>query len=225
MLGIIPAAGLASRFRGIPKFLLPAPGRDQTMLELHVENLLETCERVLVATRPTWIPYLAGMSDPRVSVISFESRSMTETVVRLCDNAPTTSSFVLTMPDTLFIGESPFQKLRGPMEADLELALWQVTERQIGSVGQVLMDDNNKVLEAVDKLLTCPFPWMWGAMRFTRALLPIMDVSTPHVGYAINPAIHAGLDVLGRTVKGKYFDLGSFEGYHAAYKEWITQES
>lgn len=223
MIGIIPASGLATRFRGIPKFLLPAPGQATSLVEYHVNEMLAVCERVLVGVRPEYSKHLDLGNIDRVEILELETKTMTETVIKLCAQS-NSNEFLLTMPDTFFLGEKPTNQLVGLDESDLQIAIWEYENSYRGRVGQVSIDDYGSVLDAIDKSLDCTYPWFWGAMRFNRKVLTLMDPDTPHVGYVVGPSIQAGLQVQAKQIKGKYFDCGSFDNYDSAYRAYVLGE-
>ncbi len=223
MIGIIPASGLATRFRGIPKFLLPAPGQATSLVEHHVIEMLEVCERVLVGVRPEYFKHLELGNFDRVELIELETETMTETVMKLCAQS-NSDKFLLTMPDTFFIGEKPTNQLVGLDDSDLQIAIWEYEDSYRGRVGQISINEYGNVLDSIDKSLDCTYPWFWGAMRFNRKVLSLMDPNTPAVGYVIRSAIQAGLQVQAKQIKGKYFDCGSFDNYDAAYRAYVLGE-
>ena len=49
-IGVLPASGKASRIGGIPKFCLPISD-ERSLLQWHVEQMLEVCDEVRVSTR------------------------------------------------------------------------------------------------------------------------------------------------------------------------------
>ena len=223
MIGIIPASGLATRFRGIPKFLLPAPGQATSLLEYHIIEMMAVCERVLVGVRPEHTKHLDLGNFDRVELVELETKTMTETVLKLCAQS-NSNNFLLTMPDTIFIGEKPTNQLVGLDDSDLQIAIWEHEDSYRGRVGQISIDENGNVLDSIDKSLECTYPWFWGAMRFNRKVLSLMDPDSPHVGYVVSTSIQAGLQVQAKQIKGKYFDCGSFENYDAAYKAHVLGE-
>jgi hypothetical protein len=223
LIGIIPASGLATRFRGIPKFLLPAPGQATSLLEYHIIEMMAVCERVLVGVRPEHTKHLDLGNFDRVELVELETKTMTETVLKLCAQS-NSNNFLLTMPDTIFIGEKPTNQLVGLDDSDLQIAIWEHEDSYRGRVGQISIDENGNVLDSIDKSLECTYPWFWGAMRFNRKVLSLMDPDSPHVGYVVSTSIQAGLQVQAKQIKGKYFDCGSFENYDAAYKAHVLGE-
>jgi choline kinase len=213
--GILPAAGLATRMRGLPKFLLPCDDEYTTLIEKHVSSLLETCDTVWIPTRPeqTILLETLGISSDRVVVVPMTTATMTQTVLRLA-NISGASRFVMVMPDTHFVGEQPYQYL-SEGKSDLNLACWKIRQEQLGKLGQVLIEGgtHGKVLDSKDKDPNCAFPHSWGAMSFNRSILQLAVAEMPHTGYAINPALMAGKSVEGKVFSGKYFDCGTPREY------------
>jgi choline kinase len=213
--GILPAAGLATRMRGLPKFLLPCDDQYTTLIEKHVTNLLRTCETVWIPTRPeqTILLETLGLSSDRVVVVPMTTGTMTQTVLRLAKISGT-PRFVLVMPDTYFFGEQPYEYL-ATSKNELNLACWDIRPEQRGKLGQVLIEGGNKgtILDSKDKDLDCVFPHSWGAMAFDRSILDFAEASMPHTGYLIKPALLAGKSVEGSVMSGKYFDCGTPREY------------
>ena len=103
---LIPAAGLATRMRGLPKFLLPIDDKYTTLLENHIILALreiESLERIFIATRPDLVSLIKSLNIeyPDLSVIEMETSSMNETILRLLEYS-TSEYFQLIMPDTFF---------------------------------------------------------------------------------------------------------------------------
>lgn len=216
---ILPAAGLASRMRGIPKFLLPCNDTYVSLVEVHIANLLEVCETVWIPTRPESVPLLAslGIAQERVVILPLTTATMTETVMRVI-NLSSAAVFQLVMPDTFFAGELPYGLLnRAPACADV--ACWPIRDGQRGKLGQVRISTDGRVLEMQDKDPHCPFPHAWGALTFSRALVPHMRSSDPHVGYALATAVAEGGPVTAFVVDGRYYDCGT----PAEYLEMLNQ--
>jgi UTP-glucose-1-phosphate uridylyltransferase len=201
--------------RGLPKFLLPCSEGYETLLERHVDFMLETCEVVLVPIRPHLSQLLESLNivSDRVKVIPLETESMTETVV-LASKFSNADRFVVAMPDTYLLGEQPYSYLAQDKEA-ISLALWQIREDQKGKLGQVLLEKSpeGKVSESQDKNPACDFPHSWGAMGLNREVLELADPSMPHVGYLIAPAIEQGYTVAGKEMQGQYYDCGTPSEY------------
>ena len=56
-IGVLPASGKASRIGGIPKFCLPISD-ERSLIQWHVEQMLEMCDEVRISTRSEWVPII-----------------------------------------------------------------------------------------------------------------------------------------------------------------------
>lgn len=219
--GILPASGLATRMRGLPKFLLPCSDTYETLIERHVDHMLENCELVWIPTRPKLAHLLEDLdfTNDRVKIIAIETSSMTDTVIQTA-KLSSVDRFVLAMPDTYLLGEQPYSFLANS-EADLSLALWNIRDDQKGKLGQVLLDNpqEGNVVDARDKDVDCKYEHSWGAMGINRSILELADPEMPHVGYLISPAIESGAQVAGRVFEGSYYDCGTPREYLTMLEE------
>lgn len=202
---ILPAAGLATRMRGLPKFALPVSAEYETLLERHVRSALEVVDTVWVPTRPEHVALVRGIvPDSRVVVIGMEKQSMSETVLTTAALSGA-DRYVLGMPDTYLLGESPYPYLAGS-STTLALAAWPIRENQRGKLGQLGVT-NGLVTDVVDKDPRCQHDLAWGAVGFHRSFLDHVVATEPHIGYAIPKLITTGVPVL--TMSGEYYDCGT----------------
>lgn len=212
---ILPASGLATRMRGLPKFLLPCDDQYLSLLERHIDELSKICETIWIPVRPDLVPVVESLSisSENVIVVAMATSSMTETVRRVVEIG-SSERFVMVMPDTFFFGEAPY-KLLAEAQADLFLACWMIRKEQAGRLGQVDLvrtQANTRdwiVKESRDKDPNCHFPFSWGAMSFNRGLIDLTEDSMPHLGHVIEPAIRSGNSVRAAVMDGQYFDCGT----------------
>lgn len=222
--GILPAAGAASRMRGIPKFLLPCTTSYKTLLERHLEEMLKYCDIVWIPTRPELVNLLQslGLSSDRVVIMSVSTKTMTETVMHVV-NVASAGEFMLCMPDTFFSQDLPYERLQN-LEGDVMFACWKIRQDQKGKLGQVLFDDTPQeatpIKHSIDKDSNCDYPHAWGALSFNRRFIQLGNPDMSHVGYIINPAIKAGLQVNGFSLSGDYYDCGTPKEYVQLLKEF-----
>lgn len=210
---ILPAAGLATRMRGLPKFLLPCGNLDESLLERHIRASLEVSDLVWIATRPQYTPLLTtlGIQSDRVMVSASETQTMSQTVRNITDFVES-ERFTVIMPDTFFGGESPNTYLAQSTDP-LSLALWKIREDQKGKLGQVEISPEGTVTSHSDKNPDCQLPLAWGAMSFSKYLASMINVEDPHVGYLIDSALSKGYEIGASTVTGSYFDCGTPQEY------------
>jgi hypothetical protein len=219
---IIPAAGLASRMRGIPKFLLPCDTSYTTLIEMHIENLLPICETIWIPTRPDLVVLLdsLGLAKDRVIILPMSTENMTQTVNRVL-KVSSAAHFQLIMPDTYFHGDKPYQMLNSsPPVADL--ACWEIRSDQIGKLGQVDISTDGNVDDMQDKNPNCNYSHSWGALVFARKLMNFAKDSDPHIGYAMKAALTSGEIMSANIINGKYFDCGTPNEYLSMLREIMS---
>jgi hypothetical protein len=215
VVGLIPAAGTASRMRGLPKFMLPVSESVGTLIEHHVKLLSSFVNIIVIPTRPENVSLLTRLNLPEnVHVTVLETATMSETVSRALGPIDF-DHCILGMPDTYYLdSDNPYQTLATSMtETDVSLAIWRSTEEQRGQVGSIELERDHKVIRCADKDSNNHFGWHWGALAFNRSALNQLDPNTPHVGYMINPSLEHGLQVSATEISGNYFDCGTFSEY------------
>jgi hypothetical protein len=114
------------------------------------------------------------------------------------------------MPDTYIFDENPWQKLKKPVEdgADIAVGVFKIRDEQRGKLGQCCIE-SEVVTKVVDKDPTCPYEWAWGLLAWKPHVWELFDPKTPHIGYALNPAIEKGLKVVPVYMDGDYYDCGT----------------
>jgi len=207
---IVPAAGLATRMRGIPKFLLPCDDKYTTLIEFHIQNLLLKCETIWIPTRPELVHLLDSLNLPaeRVVLLPMTTENMTQTVSRVVGIAKA-SEYLLVMPDTFFLGESPYTSTYSLGKEMAHLYCWHIRQEQKGKLGQVSATESGLVLDMQDKNPDCDFPISWGALMFRSELLDHSNSHEPHIGYSVRNALVDGNVVTSEVSTGKYYDCGT----------------
>ena len=223
IVGVLPAAGMATRMGGLPKFLLPVLGDSSALLDRHVSEMLKVVSQVVIPTRPENASLLGRYGDqPGVTVICMTTATMSETVLRV-NQVVRADAYVLGMPDTYFHGESPYRRLVAALagQTDLALALWRIRPSQRGKLGQIELNEGTRVTSSQDKDSACEYPWSWGAIAYSESILSLLNPGSPHIGYIIQPAVDASKSVIGLPMSGEYYDCGSA----TEYREVLNLES
>jgi hypothetical protein len=220
MIGILPAAGTATRLGGLPKFLLPVTSSEDTLLRRHIEALRGSVDQVLIPTRPENAMLIAPYIDDLVTVLVMETQTMSETVCRALSWVDG-SGFLLGMPDTFFTRSNPYLKIAESLSPgiDMVLAAWAIAPDQRGQLGQIDISANGNVLDSVDKDPECTFRYFWGAMGFQKRVLADIDPGTAHVGYSIRSLLDRGGNVLAVVQEGRYIDSGTPQGFRFVLEE------
>lgn len=205
---LIPASGSAQRMRGLPKFLLPSGIMDLTLIELHIQNVSDYADEILIGVNPIFLDIVlnAKLNLQKARVIPLETKTMTETVLNLI-NFSNGSRFTIIMPDTVFESNECYDF--GRLQSDLDLSLWKIRRDQYGKLGQVLIAPDGRVLDCVDKNPECRYEYSWGALTFNRKFLQCLDSEFPHVGYGILEALKMHLNINSIVLPGRYWDCGT----------------
>ena len=182
-LGVLPAAGLAERLNGLPKFLLPLDARGRTLLDFHVELMLEVLTHVLIPVRPENARYLTKYATvERVSILAMETRSLADTIYRCARNLSPDDDLVLGMPDTYFSEANPyaFMTQEHLSHGSFVMGAWSWEEVHRGNLGQIQISASNQVTAVIDKDPLCNFKHVWGLLRFpaTAALNSLREKET-----------------------------------------------
>jgi hypothetical protein len=201
-IGVLPASGKASRIGGIPKFCLPISD-ERSLLQWHVEQMLEVCDEVRVATRPEWVPIVQNM-DMNVKLIVREPSTMSDAIKFMIGEYNDT--VVVGMPDT-YILNAPGNIYKEMMKEELK-----------GRVGQVKIS-NGKVIASEDKVDNCDYPDMWGTMLFRKNMIRYLDPKLDHPGKQLKEWISESANIMAVRPGGKYMDIGTLRGLRNLYKE------
>ncbi len=216
---ILPAAGIASRMRGLPKFLLPANKKYESLLEVHLSNLEGKCENIYLPTRPDLAPVIKslGYNLQNLKIIELNTNTMSETILETI-NLTNSRYYTLIMPDTYFLGEKPYDNLLSSTNF-CNLACWEIRDSQRGKLGEVKINKLNEVEEIIDKKPDNGFKFAWGALSFSRDLKDYINIKDPHIGYAVKNSILNNEKVSAFKVDGKYFDCGTPDEFFELLKE------
>jgi hypothetical protein len=215
MIGLLPASGRSSRIGGIPKFCLPISD-ERSLLQWHVEQMLEVCDEVRVSTRPEWVPIVQNM-DMNIKIIVLEPSTMSDAIMVMAGN--NNKDVLIGMPDTYVHNTSAnIYKEMVSVDGDLVLGIWECTDDIKGRVGQVLLS-GNKVIASSDKSADCDYKHMWGTMLFRKNLIRYIDPELEHPGKQIQEWIDMNLDIRSAHPGGNYMDIGTLKGLKKLYKE------
>ena len=223
IVGVLPAAGQATRLNGLPKFLLPIP--EGNLLDWHCKQMrAASAERVLVGT--SWVnsALVAQHAPNGTEQYLVSTKTMTETVLAARRNAGD-ADVLFGMPDTYWANEDVYEQISTAVsDADVTLACWFIRDDQRGKLGQCELDLYGNVLAVVDKSPDCSMPWVWGAMYWKPSFWNCLTPTMPHVGYGLPVAMDRGLNVKAVMFMGDYHDCGTFESYARLCSTFVKDE-
>ena len=220
ILGVLPASGKASRIGGIPKFCLPVSD-ERSLLQWHVEQMLEVCDEVRICTRPEWVPIVQNM-DMNIKLMVHAPSTMSDAIRFMVGDA--SGPIMVGMPDTYILNpDGNIYKKMLSGEGDLVLGLWPCTDELQGRVGQILAA-GNKIMFSADKVANCNYPELWGTMLFSKYMVSEIDSELDHPGKQIQSWVNRGFKVTAVRAGGSYMDIGTLRGLKRLYRE-MDQES
>jgi len=212
-LGLLPAAGTATRMSGLPKFLLPISDVHQCLLAYHVELMAPHVDRIIIPTRSEWVSLLHSFHfGSQVEIMSMETQTMAETVKKSLAGRDY-ASCVLGMPDTYFAGGNPYRELLEHPRGDVSLTVFVTRPGQAGKVGSVSVGGEGLVIDHADKDPNRDFGTHWGVMEFTSPVEEFLDPSATTGGYLITEALNRAMTVRGYLANYHYFDCGTVNEY------------
>lgn len=210
---LIPAAGLASRMNGLPKFMLPCDINGTSLLEYHLKNIYELnnkVENIWIGTRKEWIPLIKNLNF--VNIVTLETETMNETILELITRS-NSNFFQMIMPDTYYKGEQPYNVLDSEPQF-CELALWKIRDEQRGKLGEVRIDDNGMLLEIIDKNPKTNFKYSWGSLTFSDKFVKYIKKCDSHLGISVELALKNNQLATTKIINGDYFDCGTYQEYY-----------
>ena len=224
VIGILPAAGKATRIGGLPKYLLPVP--EGNLLALHCQHMTAAGAspvHIGAGYHNTGIMYQYAPTNTRVYSTNSNTMSQTVLAARLL---AAKSKVLFGMPDTYWTAPNVYEQLRAALDsADVAVAVWRIRSDQRGQLGQVGFDDDRFVRQVVDKDPTCRYEWAWGALAWKPKFWEYIKPDMPHVGYALQPAIDDGLTTHAICIDGEYHDCGSLIGYARLCGSFVREEA
>ena len=223
LVGIIPAAGVAERIDGLPKYLLPV--KEGYLLGVLCERMNEAgATDLLIGANPNNRNLLEHYAPANALVYTKFSKTMSETVLAAqpwCGKA----NVLFGMPDSWWSNQGGYRWLAEELSEELPccVAVWKARESQRGKLGMVMTQAKwiegwqrqiQEVIAVKDKPgPTNSFRDLWGAMAWHPRFWEFIRPEDPHVGYAIERAVGSGVTVRAVSMNGEYWDCGTRDSY------------
>ena len=212
---ILPAAGLATRIGGIPKFLLP--NRQGRPLIIDHIAAASGVDRVVVVTRPDLTEFVRALIHQhlgaKVDVLSASTSTMSATVHSALAALPEIEGFAVGLPDTAVLPAVPYEALYRALEdSDIAIAAYPTRVDQAGRLGALRLADH-RCTEVRDKDPSASdWPNHWGALAFTGAAFrAYSNPGDAHVGFALQKGVANGANAQVVHFGEEYYDLGTVE--------------
>ena len=225
--GIIPAAGKATRLHGLPKYLLPVPGgyllqqmADRMGVQCFIGANADNYDLIDAYKRPGDVAYLVA------------SRSMPETILAV-EKYTGTDNVLVGMPDTYWSDRSVYGAMARRLDegAVCTVAMFAVSAEQAARLGMCevnywccLPGDWSQVMRIDDKNPASKLKFAWGALGWQPEFWQYIKPEDAHMGIALQRAIDDGVEVQGYLARGQYYDCGIPEDYFRRIRELTGQE-
>lgn len=221
MIGIIPAAGKAERMHGLPKMLLPIPGG----------FLLGRLFQQIRASTDNYVGMFIGTSRENDDVVHEyvdmglvycveNHATMSETILSMREHTrrydESEQNVLFGMPDTYIEDDQVFVKLARALDddADVAVGVFRAREGQHAEGGMCAIYAD-QVVQVFDKPKSTSLEWIWGALAWKPDFWQHIHAEDEHVGFGVQRAIEAGMDVRAAKMDGQFFDAGSPSRYFA----------
>jgi dTDP-glucose pyrophosphorylase len=234
VLGIVPAAGAASRLQPLAfsKEMLPVGSavdehgveRPKAVSEFLVERMVDAgADRICFVISPDKtdiIPYYARhrMADRLCYVVQEQPLGLCDALFRGLHVMREDEDVLIGLPDTVWFPVEGFSRLP-PRE--LSFLLFPVEDAR--RFDAVLTSAGGEVNEIQVKSDTPRTNWVWGAFRMPARIFRELHAlwSEPgrgdeYVGTLVNAYLARGGRAVGVPAGERYFDVGTVEGYRAA---------
>jgi len=214
VVGVLPAAGMATRMRGLPKFLLPLAEDQGSLLEYHIRLMAPHVETIVIPTRSEWVGLLEGFGlGAQVQVLVKNTETLAQTVSESLAGLQWEAAMV-GLPDTVFLSGNPYSGFGSFSTGNpLVLACFPTREEQHGRLGAVEISADGVVLQHADKSADAEWGQHWGAMQFNPEVLSYLPLQAPTVGVVIDECLQRGIPIKGFLHDSEYYDCGTVREY------------
>jgi glucose-1-phosphate thymidylyltransferase len=233
VLGIVPAAGAASRLQPLAfsKEMLPVGSaldeqgieRPRAVSEFLVERMLHAgADRICFVLSPEKtdiIPYYARHAAARRFCYTVQERpvGLCDALFRALNVLREDEDVLIGLPDTVWFPADGFTRL--PL-GELSFLLFPVPDPQRFDA---VCTEGQRVTHVQVKADRPATNWVWGAFRMPASIFRALhalwcepDRSDEYVGTLVNAYLQRGGQASAVQAGERYFDVGTVEGYRAA---------
>jgi dTDP-glucose pyrophosphorylase len=234
MLGILPAAGAATRLQPLAfsKEVLPVGSRTDAdgaehpvaASEFAVERMVMAgADRICFVISPEKtdiVRYYAKHrhADRFLYVVQDRPRGLCDALFHAVAHARDDEDVVIALPDTIWF---PVDGLARLPAGALSFLLFPVASPE--RFDAVVADEAGNVREIEVKSAEPSTPWVWGAIRMPARTLRVLERiwrepgrGDEYVGTLVNEHLRRGGQAVAIRAGERYFDIGTAEGYREA---------
>lgn len=214
-IGILPAAGKATRIHGLPKYLLPVPGG--YLLERMANRMGVPC---YIGANAENFDLINAYKRPEDLAYSVNSRAMPETILAAREFAGD-ENVLVGMPDTYWTDEDVFRGLSDYLNkgAICALAIFAVNAEMASRLGVCIPGVDGYLGHIEDKQPQTEMRWVWGAAAWRPAFWRYIQPEDAHLGIAFQRALMRDVTIPMYAAFGDYYDNGTPEDYFRCIRE------
>jgi len=221
-IGILPAAGKATRIHGLPKYLLPVPGG--YLLERMAARMTAPC---VIGANPDNAALIESCKPPNSTVYTVNSRSMPETILAAREYAGD-DNVLVGMPDTYWTDEDVFASLKmrtinfGMMCAVALFAVTPIQATRLGVCPITNVGGYPFIASVIDKnphVSTEYRIYAWGALAWRAEFWQYIQPDDAHMGIALQRALDDDVPIMAYLADGDYYDNGTPDDYFRCIRE------
>jgi UTP-glucose-1-phosphate uridylyltransferase len=217
-IGILPAAGKATRIHGLPKYLLPVPGG--YLLERMTTRMGVRCH---IGANADNYDLLNAYKRPEDHVYQVNSRGMPETILAARQYAGD-ENVLVGMPDTYWTektDENVFWRLTDYLNrgAFCSASVFRVSAEIASRLGVCIQGVDGYLESIEDKQPQTEAQWVWGALGWRVDFWQYIQPEDTHLGIALQRAVDGGVKIPLYPAFGNYYDNGTQEDYFRCIRE------
>ena len=210
MIGVIPAAGRASRLQPLPCSKEVYRIRGRPVIDYLVERMLAGgAEEIRVVTRPEKHDVAARAGELEALTIEVRTATVTESIAAGVDGVPSDTVVLLGFPDTVWEPLDGFRRLVERLDPATEVALGLFRTADLHRSDVIRFGRSGRVVGIAVKPTKPPSDWIWGCAAARRSALEgITRESEPggHFDALARRGVVAGIELSDR-----WLDIGTRE--------------
>jgi glucose-1-phosphate thymidylyltransferase len=210
LVGVIPAAGYATRLQPIPCSKEMLRIRGQPVMDYVVERMRRTDCELRVVTRPEKLDVIAHAQELGAKVVLGYPTTTSESFAAALDDLAPDDIVLLGWPDSLWEPEDAYVQLVEAVEEGHELVLGLFETSDLERSDVVSFDEAGKITGIHIKPAEPPSTWIWGCAAARRRALDGLE-REEWPGSFFDSQCKKGLELHGIRLSDTWLDIGTRE--------------
>jgi glucose-1-phosphate thymidylyltransferase len=209
IVGVIPAAGYATRLQPLEGSKEVLPVGDRPVMDYLVERMrIGGCDEIRVVTRPEKDDVVAYAEAIGAAVVLAHPRTTSESFVAGMEGLASEDVVLVGWPDTLWEPEDGYVPLVAAVVEGHDIALGLFETRDLERSDVIAFDEDGRVTGVHVKPAHPPSGWIWGcAAARRRALVGLEREEWP--GSFFDARCKAGVELHVTRLSDSWLDVGT----------------